>query len=263
MPKDNIERAIAKGTGEGGDADAMETVVYEGYGPGGVALLVETVTDNRNRTGADVRHLFTKFGGSLGEPGSVAYLFDKKGVIVVDAARYDEDDLLAAVEAGAEDISSDEDVFEVVAELADFTAVRRALEEAGVEIESAELTYRPSSARADQTRGRSCKLMRLIEALEENDDVERRARQLRRTRRACSSGSDSGPLRRPARSSVPTRRRGWLRLSGIMHAACHRPARAARRSRSSAAGAGPACRSTRARCPSRWSRSGGCRSCGT
>ena len=85
MPKENIERAIAKGTGEGGEADAIESVLYEGYGPGGVAVLVEALTDNRNRTGADVRHAFSKNGGSLGEPGSVAYLFDKKGVIVIDA----------------------------------------------------------------------------------------------------------------------------------------------------------------------------------
>src|SRR5271165_4302726 len=92
MPKDNIERAIAKGAGTGGDADNIETVVYEGYGPGGVAVLVEALTDNRNRTGADVRHLFSKNGGSLGEPGSVAYLFEKKGTIVIDASRYSEDD---------------------------------------------------------------------------------------------------------------------------------------------------------------------------
>ena len=92
MPKDNIERAIAKGTGEGADADALETVVYEGYGPGGVALLVEAVTDNRNRTGSEVRHVFSKHGGNLGDPGSVAYLFDRKGLVVVDAERYSEDD---------------------------------------------------------------------------------------------------------------------------------------------------------------------------
>src|SRR5271167_224060 len=111
MPKDNIERAIAKGSGEGGEADAIEAVLYEGYGPGGVAVLVEALTDNRNRTSADIRHAFSKQGGSLGEPGSVAYLFDKKGTIVIDATRYAEDDLMAAVEAGAEDISSDDDVF--------------------------------------------------------------------------------------------------------------------------------------------------------
>src|SRR4051794_20774377 len=107
MPKDNIERAIAKGTGEGADADALQTVVYEGYGPGGVALLIEAVTDNRNRTGAEVRHAFTKHGGNLGEPGSVGYLFEKRGVIVVDATRYGEDDLIVAIDAGAEDISAD------------------------------------------------------------------------------------------------------------------------------------------------------------
>jgi YebC/PmpR family DNA-binding regulatory protein len=171
MPKDNIERAIAKGTGEGGEAAAIETVLYEGYGPGGVALLVEAMTENRNRTGADVRHAFSKHGGSLGEPGSVAYLFDKKGTIVIDATRYSEDDLLAAVEAGAEDISADEDVFEVISEPADFTAVRHALEAAGVEMDSAEMAYRPSSL-VPIDEGHAGTLMRLIEALEESDDVE-------------------------------------------------------------------------------------------
>ncbi|HEY3829214.1 MAG TPA: YebC/PmpR family DNA-binding transcriptional regulator [Solirubrobacteraceae bacterium] len=175
MPKDNIERAIAKGTGDGGDGDALETVVYEGYGPAGVALLVETVTDNRNRTGPDVRNLFTKHGGSLGEPGSVAYLFEKKGVILVDAgvggSSITEDDLLVAIEAGAEDISEDEGVFEIVTALADFTAVRRALEEAGVELDSAELTYRPSSLVPIEHDGQIEKLMKLIDSLEENDDV--------------------------------------------------------------------------------------------
>src|SRR4051794_16376975 len=97
MPKDNIERAIAKGTGEGVDADAIESVVYEGYGPGGVALLIEALTDNRNRTGSEVRHLLSKHGGNLGEPGSVSYLFDKRGMIVVDAGRYTEDDLIPAI----------------------------------------------------------------------------------------------------------------------------------------------------------------------
>jgi YebC/PmpR family DNA-binding regulatory protein len=170
MPKDNIERAIAKGTGAGADAEAIEAVLYEGYGPGGVALLVEALTDNRNRTSADVRHTFSKFGGSLGEPGSVAYLFDKKGTIVVEAARYSEEDLMVAVEAGAEDISTDEGVFEVVTEPASFTPVRRALEEAGIELESAEVAYRPSSL-VPVDEGQTIKLMRLIEALEDNDDV--------------------------------------------------------------------------------------------
>src|SRR3954465_583039 len=109
MPKDNIERAIAKGPREGADTDAYESVMYEGYGPGGVALLVEALTDNRNRTGSEVRHAFAKHGGNLGEPGSVAYLFDKKGVVVVDVTRYSEDDLLPAIEAGALDVSIDDD----------------------------------------------------------------------------------------------------------------------------------------------------------
>ncbi|HEX4115775.1 MAG TPA: YebC/PmpR family DNA-binding transcriptional regulator [Solirubrobacteraceae bacterium] len=171
MPKDNIERAIAKGTGEGGEADAIEAVLYEGYGPGGVAVLVEALTDNRNRTGADVRHGFSKHGGSLGEPGSVAYLFEKKGTIAVDAARYSEDDLMIAVEAGAEDISVEEDIVEVVTQLADFAAVREALEEAGIEIESAELAYVPSSqVPIDENQARS--LMKLIDVLEELDDVD-------------------------------------------------------------------------------------------
>jgi YebC/PmpR family DNA-binding regulatory protein len=170
MPKDNIERAIAKGTGEGGEADAIESVLYEGYGPGGVALLVEALTDNRNRTGADVRHAFSKHGGNLGEPGSVAYLFDKKGTIVVDATRYSEDDLMAAVEAGAEDIATDDDVFEVITAPADFAAVRQALEDAGVDIDSAELAYRPSTL-VPVDEASAGKLMRLIDALEELDDV--------------------------------------------------------------------------------------------
>src|ERR1700760_1816045 len=126
MPKDNIERAIAKGTGEGGEADAIESVLYEGYAPGGVAVLIEALTDNRNRTSAEVKHAFSKHGGSLGEPGSVAYLFEKKGTIVVDGERYSEDDLMVAVEAGAEDISTDDDVFEVITSLTDFTAVKAA-----------------------------------------------------------------------------------------------------------------------------------------
>ena len=171
MPKETIERAIAKGSGEGGEADAIETVLYEGYGPGGVAVLVEALTDNRNRTSAEVRHAFSKNGGSLGEPGSVAYLFDKKGTIVIDATRYSEDELMVAVEAGAEDISTDEDVFEVITEPADFSAVRTALEGAGVQIESAEMAYRPSSL-VPIDEGQAGRLMRLIEALEENDDVD-------------------------------------------------------------------------------------------
>jgi YebC/PmpR family DNA-binding regulatory protein len=171
MPKDNIERAIAKGTGAGGEGEAaLETVLYEGYGPGGVAILVETVTDNRNRTGADVRHAFSKYGGNLGEPGSVAYLFEKKGTIAIDSAKHSEDELMVAVEAGAEDISSDEGLWEVVTGPSDYARVLGALEAAGVQIESAELSYRPSSL-VPVDESQAGKLMRLIEALEEADDV--------------------------------------------------------------------------------------------
>ncbi len=170
MPKDNIERAVAKGTGEGQDVNQIETVLYEGYGPGGVALLIEALTDNRNRTGADVRHLLSKHGGNLGEPGSVAYLFDKRGVIVVDASRYDEDDLMAAIDAGAEDISRDDDVFEVITEPGDLGRVRDALSESGVEVESADVAQRPKS-RVPVGEADANKLMKLIDALEESDDV--------------------------------------------------------------------------------------------
>ncbi len=125
MPKDNIERAIAKGTGAGADTDAFEAVMYEGYGPGGVAILVEALTDNRNRTGSEVRHAFASHGGNLGEPGSVAYLFDKKGVVLVDGEKYTEDDLMPALDAGAEDIVADDDMFEIICEPADLTGDAR------------------------------------------------------------------------------------------------------------------------------------------
>ena len=172
MPKDNIERAIAKGTGAGADADAIESVIYEGYGPGGVALLVEAMTDNRNRTGAEMRHMFGKHGGNLGEPGSVAYLFDKKGVLVVDAERYGEDDLIVAIEAGAEDIAVDDDVFEVLTEPADLAAVRR---------RSTTPASRSRAPRSRSGRRRASPLdedgarklhASSIDALEDNDDVD-------------------------------------------------------------------------------------------
>jgi YebC/PmpR family DNA-binding regulatory protein len=171
MPKDNIERAIAKGTGAGADAEALESVLYEGYGPGGVAVLVEAVTDNRNRTGAEMRHVFSKHGGNLGEPGSVAYLFDKRGLIVVEAERYSEDDLLPAVEAGAEDIGVDDDVYEILTEPSELTPVRAALEEAGIDIQQAEVTQRPKSTVPLDAEG-ARKVLKLLEALEDNDDVD-------------------------------------------------------------------------------------------
>jgi YebC/PmpR family DNA-binding regulatory protein len=171
MPKDNIERAIAKGTGAGADADAYQAVLYEAYGPGGVALMIEALTDNRNRTGADVRHVLTKNGGSLGEPGSVAYLFEKHGVIVVDSSRYDEDDLLPAVEAGAEDIAAEDDLYEVLAQPGDLAGVRAALEQAGVELESAEVVWRPTT-RVELDEEGARRVLRLVDSLDELDDVE-------------------------------------------------------------------------------------------
>jgi YebC/PmpR family DNA-binding regulatory protein len=171
MPKDNIERAIAKGTGEGADADALEAVMYEGYGPGGVAILVEALTDNRNRTGSEIRHAFSKAGGNLGEPGSVAYLFDKKGVVVVDGEQYTEDDLMPAVDAGAEDIVLDDDVFEVLSEPSDLAAVRAALVGAGVEVQEAAVMQRPKTLVPLDEEG-AVKVMRLIDTLEELDDTD-------------------------------------------------------------------------------------------
>jgi YebC/PmpR family DNA-binding regulatory protein len=171
MPKDNIERAIAKGTGADQDAAAFETVMYEGYGPGGVAVLVEALTDNRNRTSSDVRHAFTKSGGSLGEPGSVAYVFEKKGEILIDATRYDEDDLMPAIEAGAEDVAADGDTLEIVTGPTDLTAIRGALESAGVEIQSAELAMRPTN-RIEIDESQLTSLMKLLDHLDDNDDVQ-------------------------------------------------------------------------------------------
>jgi YebC/PmpR family DNA-binding regulatory protein len=170
MPKDNIERAIAKGTGEGADGDQIETVLYEGYGPGGVALLIEAFTDNRNRTSADVRHAFTSHGGTLGEPGSVAYLFEKRGEIVVDAGRYDDDDLIGAIDAGAEDIVMDDDVYEILTAPGDLAKVQLALRESDVEIESADVVQRPS-ARVPVSEADATRLLKLIDMLEESDDV--------------------------------------------------------------------------------------------
>jgi YebC/PmpR family DNA-binding regulatory protein len=171
MPKDNIQRAIDRGTGEGGAAGEIERAVYEGYGPGGAAILVEALTDNRNRTGADVRHAFDKHGGSLGEPGSVGWIFETRGVVLVDADRYSEDDLMPAIDAGAEDVSEDGDLLKVVSAPASLSAVRAALEAAGVEIESSELTMEPRST-VEVGEGDARPLMRLMEALDEQDDVD-------------------------------------------------------------------------------------------
>ena len=170
MPKDNIQRAGDRGTGAGADAEAIERVVFEGYGPGGAAILVEALTDNRNRTSAEVRHAFTKHGGNLGEPGSVAWIFEKRGVVVVDGARYGEDDLIAAIDAGAEDVQEDGDLLKVITDPAQLSAVREALEDAGVEVQSSELAMEPKST-VEVGEGSAGTLLRLLDALEDQDDV--------------------------------------------------------------------------------------------
>ena len=172
MPKDNIERAIVRGTGEGSGDEQIERVVYEGYGPGGAALLVEALTDNRNRTGAEIRHTFDRHNGNLGEPGSVAWQFEKKGIVLVDGQRYSEDDLIGAIDAGAEDVARDGDVFKVTAEPADLTAVRTALEGSGVEIESSELAMEPTAVVEIDEESEARALVRLMESLDDHDDVE-------------------------------------------------------------------------------------------
>jgi YebC/PmpR family DNA-binding regulatory protein len=171
MPKDNIERAIAKGTGAGADADAFEAIVYEGYGPGGVAILVDALTDNRNRTSSEVRAAFNRAGGNMGEPGSVAWIFEKKGEIVVDAQRYSEDDLFPAIDAGADDINLDDDVYEIITTPESLVAVRQALDEAGVALESAGLAMRPTT-QVPVEEDKVPQLVRLIDALEDLDDVQ-------------------------------------------------------------------------------------------
>jgi YebC/PmpR family DNA-binding regulatory protein len=173
MPRDNIDRAIAKGSGADADADAFETIVYEGYGPEGIAVIVEALTDNRNRTAADVRHLFAKHGGNLGTAGAVAWQFDRRGVVVVSAEGVDEDELfLAAADGGADDIDRDGSVFQITSAPEQLAAVRGAVEEAGFTVDSAELQLVPKTTVSvdDETKARQ--VMRLIDALEENDDVQ-------------------------------------------------------------------------------------------
>jgi YebC/PmpR family DNA-binding regulatory protein len=173
MPKDNIERAIARGSGADADANAYETVVYEGYGAGGVAILVEALTDNRNRTASDVRAAFSKHDGSLGGSGAVAWQFERRGVVLVGADGVDEDELmLAAAEGGAEDVELDGDTFQITAAPEDLTAVREGVEAAGFTVESAELTMIPKSTVAVEDENTAKKILRLMDALEENDDVQ-------------------------------------------------------------------------------------------
>ena len=173
MPKDNIERAIARGAGAGVGGEAYEHVTYEGYGPAGVALLVEALTDNRNRTASDVRHIFTKNDGNLGGSGGVAWQFERKGMIIVDADRVDEDELtLSAADAGAEDVTVDGSSLQVTTAPEDLGAVRAALETAGIPLESAELTLVPKTTVRVEDESAARKLVRLMDALEDNEDVQ-------------------------------------------------------------------------------------------
>ena len=171
MPQDNIKRAIQKGTGEL-PGESYEDIMYEGYAPGGVAVLVHVLTDNRNRTAPEVRHVFEKQGGNMGAAGAVAWMFDRKGVILVDAEKIGEDDLMGkALDAGATDMRRTEKVFEITTAPAEMDAVRDALVKAGVPILEAHVTYVPqSTVRVEAPTAAS--VMRLIEALEELDDVQ-------------------------------------------------------------------------------------------
>jgi YebC/PmpR family DNA-binding regulatory protein len=173
VPNDNIDRAVKRGSGlESGGAD-WETITYEGYGPGGVAILVECLTDNRNRAASEVRTAMSRNGGSLADPGSVAYLFSRKGVVLVPKGSLTEDDVLGAVlDAGADEVNDLDDTFEVVSEATDMPAVREALKAAGIEVESADVAWLPSVSvpLADDDAAR--KVLRLVDALEDCDDVQ-------------------------------------------------------------------------------------------
>ncbi|TNY35365.1 YebC/PmpR family DNA-binding transcriptional regulator [Thermomonospora catenispora] len=172
VPNDNIERARRRGAGEEAGGADWQTVMYEGYAPGGVALLIECLTDNRNRAASEVRTAVTRNGGSMAEPGSVSYLFNRKGVIILPKKDVTEDDvMLAVLDAGAEEVNDLGENFEVVCEAGDLVAVRTALQEAGIDYESADAKWLPSvSVPLDEETAK--KVFRLIEALEDSDDVQ-------------------------------------------------------------------------------------------
>ncbi|MEI6725724.1 MAG: YebC/PmpR family DNA-binding transcriptional regulator [Actinomycetes bacterium] len=171
MPKDNIEKAIQRGGG-GADGEAYERIMYEGYGPAGVAIIVDVLTDNKNRSAADVRNIFSKHGGQLAQPGAVAWVFERKGSIVVDGGKYGEDDIMAAaIDAGADDVVQDGDEFQVLTDPAEFAAVRGAMAAAGIEYEQAELTMIPkNTVMLEENDAR--KTMKIVDALEDSDDVQ-------------------------------------------------------------------------------------------
>jgi YebC/PmpR family DNA-binding regulatory protein len=171
MPKDNIERAILRGSG-GAEGEQYESIMYEGYGPAGVAIIVEVLTDNKNRSAADVRNIFSKHGGQLAQPGAVAWVFERRGSILVDGTKYTEDDVMAAaIDAGAEDVVEDGEEFQVLTQPADLAAVRDGLAAAGIEFQNAELTMIPkNTVKLEENDAR--KTMKIMDALEDSDDVQ-------------------------------------------------------------------------------------------
>ncbi len=172
MPNDNIERALKKGAGDG-DSSNYETIIYEGYGPEGIAVVVECLTDNRNRTAADVRHAFDKHGGNLGQNGSVLFMFEKKGVIVISRDQAEEDDLMDfALENGASDFESDEEVYTIYSEVSDFITLRDALQEKGYTFSACELEYVPNNNSQISNPENIKKMVKMIDQLEDNDDVQ-------------------------------------------------------------------------------------------
>jgi YebC/PmpR family DNA-binding regulatory protein len=172
VPNDNIERIIKKAAGDGDDTK-YETITYEGYGPNGIAVIVETLTDNRNRTAGDVRHYFDKFGGNLGTSGCVSFLFEQKGVIVIEKEGHEEDKVMEdCLEAGASDFQADEDVFEINTEPDDFSGVLADLEKKGYEFVSAEVEMVPTTYVTLTDPDATVKMQRLLDSLEDNDDVQ-------------------------------------------------------------------------------------------
>jgi YebC/PmpR family DNA-binding regulatory protein len=173
VPNDNIDRAVKRGSGAEGGGAQYEAITYEGYAPGGVAVLVEVLTDNRNRAASDVRVAFTRNGGSMADPGSVSYLFHRKGVILVNKTKdmTEDDILLAVLDAGAEEVNDLGESFEVVSEPSDMVGARKALQDAGIDYESADVAFLPS-VEVDLDEDHARKVFRLVEALEDSDDVQ-------------------------------------------------------------------------------------------